>query len=159
MVLESGSRLGYYKVLEPLGASVQGEVYRARDGKLDRDVAIKVLPEEFAKDEARLAWFEREAKLLASLNHPNIAGIYGLEESDGVKALVLELVEGPTLTRLRQGYGGQARHGTQVGVILGTAAYMSPEQAKGKCIDRRSDIFAFGAVLYEMLTGSGLLRA
>ncbi len=138
MVLESGSRLGYYEVLEPLGASVQGEVYRARDGKLDRDVAIKVLPEEFAKDEARLAWFEREAKLLASLNHPNIAGIYGLEESDGVKALVLELVEGPTLTRLRQGYGGQARHGTQVGVILGTAAYMSPEQAKGKRVDRRS---------------------
>ena len=198
-------------------------MYRARDTKLDRDVAIKVLPEEFAKDDERLARFEREAKLLASLNHPNIASIYGLEESDGVKALVLELVEGPTLAeRIDQGpipveetlaiarqitealeagheagvihrdvkpanvkvkedgnvkvldYGlakaleGDAaasadkdlsqsptltRRGTQVGVILGTAAYMSPEQAKGKRVDRRTDIWAFGAVVYEMLTG------
>ena len=200
-----------------------GEVYRARDTKLDRDVAIKVLPEEFAKDKERLARFEREAKLLASLNHPNIASIYGLEESDGVKALVLELVEGPTLAeRIAEGpipveetlaiakqiaealeagheagvihrdlkpanvkvkedgtvkvldYGlakaleGDApggadselsasptltRHGTQIGVILGTAAYMSPEQAKGKRVDKRADVWAFGVVLYEMLTG------
>ena len=199
------------------------EVYRARDTKLDRDVAIKVLPEEFANDDERLARFEREAKLLASLNHPNIASIYGLEESDGVKALVLELVEGPTLAeRIADGpipveevlpiarqiaealeagheagvihrdlkpanvkvredgtvkvldYGlakalegdtpsGAAsdlsrsptltRYGTQIGVILGTAAYMSPEQAKGKRVDRRTDIWAFGAVVYEMLTG------
>ncbi|TDI44184.1 MAG: serine/threonine-protein kinase, partial [Acidobacteria bacterium] len=201
----------------------RSEVYRARDTKLDRDVAIKVLPEEFAKDEERLARFEREAKLLASLNHPNIASIYGLEESDGVKALVLELVEGPTLAeRIADGpipleealpiarqiadaleagheagvihrdvkpanvklkedgtvkvldYGlakalegdtpsatdaelsqspTLTRHGTQVGVILGTAAYMSPGQARGKKVDKRADVWAFGAVLYEMLTG------
>ena len=200
-----------------------GEVYRARDTKLDRDVAIKVLPEAFANDDARVRRFEREAKLLASLNHPNIASIYGLEESDGVKALVLELVEGPTLAeRIEQGpipvdetiaiarqiaealeaghdagvihrdlkpanvklkedgtvkvldYGlakaleGGAprgedselsqsptltRQGTQVGTILGTAAYMSPEQAKGKRVDKRADVWAFGAVVYEMLTG------
>ncbi len=187
-----------------------GEVYRARDTKLDREVAIKVLPEAFAKDDARLRRFEREAKLLASLNHPNIASIYGLEESDGVTALVLELVEGPTLAeRIEQGpipveetiaiarqiaealeaghdagvihrdlkpanvklkedgtvkvldYGlakalaGEApggedselsqsptltRQGTQVGTILGTAAYMSPEQAKGKRVDKRADV-------------------
>ena len=206
----------------------RSEVYRARDGKLDRDVAIKVLPEEFARDKERLARFEREAKLLASLNHPNIASIYGLEESDGVKALVLELVEGPTLAeriaegpipieealpiarqmaealeagheagvihrdvkpanvKLRQDgtvkvldYGlakaglakaleGEAtgradselsqsptltRKGTQIGAILGTAAYMSPEQAKGIPVDTRSDLFSFGCVLFEMLTG------
>ena len=198
-------------------------MYRARDTKLDREVAIKVLREEFAQDDERLARFEREAKLLASLNHPNIASIYGLEESDGVEALVLELVEGPTLAeRIREGpipveetlaiarqiaealeagheagvihrdlkpanvkvredgtvkvldYGlakalegdtpsGTAselshsptltRRGTQIGVILGTAAYMSPEQAKGKRVDRPTDIWAFGAVVYEMLTG------
>jgi len=201
-----------------------GEVYRARDTKLDRDVAVKVLPEEFAEDEERLARFEREAKLLASLNHPNIASIHGFEDSDGLNALVLELVEGPTLAeRIQQGplpvdetiaiakqiaealeagheagiihrdlkpanikvtedgavkvldYGlakaleGDSssqddselsqsptltRQGTQIGVILGTAAYMSPEQAKGKRVDKRTDIWAFGAVVYEMLTGN-----
>ena len=200
-----------------------GEVYRARDTKLDRDVAIKVLPDAFAKDADRRARFEREAKLLASLNHPNIASIHGFEESDGVKALVLELVEGPTLAerialgpipveealpiarqiaealeagheagvihrdvkpanvkvredgtvkvldyglaKALEGEGTRGsdselsqsptltRQGTQVGVILGTAAYMSPEQAKGKRVDRRTDIWAFGAVIYEMLTG------
>ena len=206
-----------------------GEVYRARDTKLDREVAIKVLPEAFAEDADRMARFEREAKLLASLNHPNIASIHGFEESDGVQALVLELVEGPTLaeriqegpipieetvaivrqiaealeagheagvihrdlkpanvklkedgtvkvldyglakalegaasggadselsqspTRLRQGYGEAGA--TELGVILGTAAYMSPEQAKGKKVDRRTDVWAFGALLYEMLAG------
>ena len=206
-----------------------GEVYRARDTKLGREVAIKVLPEEFTGDADRLARFEREAKLLASLNHPNIASIHGFEESDGVRALVLELVEGPTLaeriqegpipieetvaiarqvaealeagheagvihrdlkpanvklkedgtvkvldyglakalegaasggadsdlsqspTRLRQGYGEAGA--TELGVILGTAAYMSPEQAKGKKVDRRTDVWAFGALLYEMLAG------
>ena len=218
-----GTKLAHYEILEPIGKGGMGEVYRARDGKLGRDVAIKVLPEEFAKDKERLSRFQREAKLLASLNHPNIASIYGLEESDGVKALVLELVEGPTLAeRIAEGpipveealpiarqiaealeagheagvihrdlkpaniktkedgtvkvldYGlakaleGDSpsgadselsqsptltRQGTQSGVILGTAAYMSPEQAKGKRVDKRADIWAFGAVVYEMLTG------
>ena len=97
MSLSPGTKLAHYEILEPIGKGGMGEVYRARDGKLGRDVAIKVLPEEFAKDKERLARFEREAKLLASLNHPNIAIIHGFEESDGVKALVLELVEGPTL--------------------------------------------------------------
>ncbi len=99
MPVASGTRLGPYEVVSPIGKGGMGEVYRARDGKLGRDVAIKVLPEEFAEDDERLARFEREAKLLASLNHPNIASIYGLEESDGVTALVLELVEGPTLAQ------------------------------------------------------------
>ena len=223
MSLSPGTKLAHYEIIEPIGKGGMGEVYRARDGKLDRDVAIKVLPEEFARDKERLARFEREAKLLASLNHPNIASIYGLEESDGVKALVLELVEGPTLAeRIAEGpipieealpiarqmaealeagheagvihrdvkpanvkirqdgtvkvldYGlakaleGEAtgradselsqsptltRKGTQIGVILGTAAYMSPEQAKGIPVDTRSDLFSFGCVLFEMLTG------
>ena len=224
MPLAAGTRLGPYEISSLIGKGGMGEVYRARDTKLDRDVAIKVLPEEFAQDAERLARFEREAKLLASLNHPNIASIYGLEESDGVTALVLELVEGPTLAeRIAEGpipvdealpiarqmaealeagheigvihrdlkpanvkvkedgtvkvldYGlakeleGETPHGadselsqsptltrqgTQVGVILGTAAYMSPEQAKGKRVDKRTDIFSFGCVLYEMLTGN-----
>ena len=199
-----------------------GEVYRARDAKLNRDVALKVLPELFARDPDRLARFKREAQVLASLNHPNIAAIYGLEETNGVQALVLELVEGPTLAdRIAHGpipvdealpiarqiaealeaaheqgiihrdlkpaniklrpdgtvkvldFGlakalepGAAAGGdvtasptitspamTQMGVILGTAAYMSPEQAKGRQADKRSDVWAFGAVLYEMLSG------
>jgi serine/threonine-protein kinase len=210
--------LGPFEITALIGKGGMGEVYRARDVKLDRDVAIKVLPEEFANDKERLARFEREAKLLASLNHPNIAGIYGIESS----ALVLELVEGPTLAeRIAEGpipvdeaiaiakqvaealeagheagvvhrdlkpanvkvkdddtvkvldYGlakalendspasadtelsqspTLTRQGTQVGVILGTAPYMSPEQAKGKRVDKRTDIFAFGALLYEMLS-------
>ena len=195
-----------------------GEVYRAHDAKLGRDVALKVLPDLFADDPERLARFQREARVLASLNHPNIASIYGLEESEGVRALVLELVEGPTLAeRIADGalaidealpvarqiaealeaahaagvihrdlkpanvkvksdgmvkvldFGlakalEQERSGdpsesptmtaaaTRAGVIMGTAAYMSPEQAKGKTVDRRADIWAFGCVLYEMLT-------
>jgi len=104
MPLVIGSRLGPYEIVSAIGAGGMGEVYRARDTKLDRDVAIKVLPESFAHDPERLARFEREAKTLASLNHPNIAAIYGLEESGGVRALVLELVEGPTLAqRIEQG--------------------------------------------------------
>jgi len=221
MSLPPGHKLAHYEILEPIGKGGMGEVYRARDTKLDRDVAIKVLPEEFAQDDERLARFEREAKLLASLNHPNIASIHGFEESDGMRALVLELIEGPTLAeqiqqgpipvdeviaiakqiadaleagheagiihrdlkpaniKLREdgtvkvldyglakalesetpdGAGSElsqsptlTREGTQVGVILGTAAYMSPEQAMGKPVDKRSDIFSFGCVLYEML--------
>ena len=104
MALEVGSRLGPYAVTDKIGEGGMGEVYRARDTKLDRDVALKVLPEAFTQDPDRLARFEREAKVLASLNHPNIAAIYGLEEADGTRALVLELVEGPTLAdRIKSG--------------------------------------------------------
>ena len=198
-----------------------GEVYRATDTNLKRTVAIKVLPEAVATDGERLARFQREAEVLARLNHPNIAAIYGLEKSDGTAALVMELVEGPTLAdriaqgpipldealpiakqiaealeaaheqgivhrdlkpanikvsrrrhgegaRLRPREGDRCRAGgadrrTQsptitsprhaTGVILGTAAYMSPEQARGEPVDKRTDIWAFGCVLYEMLTG------
>ena len=98
MSLKPNQKLAHYVITGPLGQGGMGEVYRARDTKLDREVAIKILPEKFANDDERLARFEREAKLLASLNHPNIASIYGVEDSDGVKALVLELVEGPTLS-------------------------------------------------------------
>ena len=221
MALNSGTKLGPCEVIAPLGAGGMGEVYRARDTKLGREVALKVLPEAFAQDAERMARFQREAQMLASLNHPNIAAIYGLEDSRGVRALVMELVEGPTLAeRLRSGavplddalpiakqiaealeYAhekgiihrdlkpanvkitpegavkvldfGLAKAldveasvsssisnsptltaaATQAGMILGTAAYMSPEQARGKTVDRRADIWAFGGVLFEMLTG------
>ncbi len=215
-----GTTISHYKVLEKIGEGGMGVVYRATDTKLSREVAIKVLPEQFASDSQRLARFEREAKLLASLNHPNIAAIYGLEEADGVRFLALELVPGDTLQeRVARGplpveealeicrqiaEGVEAAHekgvihrdlkpanvmitpegkvkildfglakalevevpesslsqpptltnvATQAGVILGTLAYISPEQAKGKAVDKRADIFAFGAVLYECLTG------
>ena len=218
--MQSGTQLGSYEILSPLGKGGMGEVWRARDQKLGREVAIKTLPEEFAKDEERLARFEREAKLLASLNHPNIATIHGLEEDNGTRFLVLELVEGDTLAdRLKRGAvpvekslklalqiaeALEAAHekgvihrdlkpanikvtpdgkikvldfglakafqgdgadvnlsqsptlsmaATQQGVILGTAAYMSPEQARGQEVDKRADIWAFGCVLFEMLTG------
>jgi serine/threonine-protein kinase len=219
-----GKTLGHYEIREPLGAGGMGEVYRARDTRLDRDVAIKVLPADFSSDPERLARFEREAKLLASLNHPNIAAIYGLEDRDGVRFIAMELVEGETLGE-RIGRAGriemaealeiarqiaealEAAHergvihrdlkpanvkiapgggvkvldfglakalavdgstaeispdisnsptvaaATRAGVILGTAAYMSPEQARGRPLDRRTDIWAFGCVLYEMFTG------
>jgi eukaryotic-like serine/threonine-protein kinase len=220
MTLATGSRLGPYEILAPIGAGGMGEVYCARDAKLGRDVALKVLPEAFARDAERMARFQREAKVLASLSHPNIAPIYGLEDSSTTHALVMELIEGPTLAdRIKSGpipidealriakqitealeyahergivhrdlkpanvkvtsddavkvldFGlakaleGDAssidiansptvsRMATQAGVLLGTAAYMSPEQAKGKSVDRRADIWAFGCVLYEMLTG------
>ncbi|MEX2385626.1 MAG: serine/threonine-protein kinase [Thermoanaerobaculia bacterium] len=219
--------MGSYEILSPLGAGGMGEVYRVTDTKLGRDVAIKVLPEAVAKDHERLARFEREAQMLASLNHPNIATIHGVEDSGGAPALVMELVEGPTLEdRIAQGpipveealpiareiaEGLDYAHergiihrdlkpanvkltgdgkvkildfglakaldpvagasspdmtrsptitaaATQAGVILGTAAYMSPEQARGKPADKRSDIWAFGCVLWEMLTGKRLFH-
>jgi eukaryotic-like serine/threonine-protein kinase len=221
MALSVGTRLGPYEILAPLGAGGMGEVYRARDTKLKRDVAVKVLPETFARDTDRLARFRREAELLATLNHPNIAAIYGLEEAAGLTALVLELADGPTLAdRIEQGaipldealpiarqiaeaLEAAHEHGiihrdlkpaniklrsdgtvkvldfslaksfektllpsdltqsptalspapTLAGVILGTAAYMSPEQARGKAVDKRTDVWAFGCVLFEMLTG------
>jgi serine/threonine protein kinase len=219
-----GTRLGAYEVTAQIGAGGMGEVYRARDTRLDREVAIKVLPEALASDSERLARFEREAKTLAALNHPNIAHIHGVEDALGTPALVMELVEGPTLAdRIARGpipldealpiakqvaEGLEAAHElgiihrdlkpanikvrddgtvkildfglakaldpkqptsinatqsptittpammTGVGIILGTAAYMSPEQAKGRPADRRSDVWAFGCVLYEMLTGA-----
>jgi eukaryotic-like serine/threonine-protein kinase len=218
--LSTGARLGPYEILSPLGAGGMGEVYRARDTKLGREVAIKVLPELFAADPERLARFDREAQLLASLNHPNIAHIHGLEDSGGMQALVLELVEGETLAEriaggpipLAEALGiarqiaaaleaanekgivhrdlkpaniklrpdgkvkvldfGLAKAmtadrsspdvshsptmtaaATRAGVVIGTAAYMSPEQARGKAVDRRTDVWAFGAVLHEMLSG------
>jgi serine/threonine-protein kinase len=212
-----GTRFGPYEILAPLGAGGMGEVYRARDTKLNRDVAIKVLPDLFAHDEERRARFGREAQVLAALNHPNIAAIYGLEESGSTAALVMELVEGETLetaerrpladtlsiarqiadaleaahekgiihrdlkpANIKVTPGGVVKvldfglakalvdettggdlsmsptltaGPTRLGVILGTAAYMAPEQAKGKAVDKRADVWAFGCVLYEMLTG------
>jgi serine/threonine protein kinase/sugar lactone lactonase YvrE len=220
MPLTAGDRLGTYEILAPIGAGGMGEVYRARDTKLGRDVALKVLAQAFAADVERMARFRREAQVLASLNHSNIAAIYGFEDSSHVHALVMELVEGPTLAdRIKIGaipieealliakqicegveYAHErgiihrdlkpaniklanndavkildfglakaldtdvsstdisssptiSRMATQAGIILGTAAYMSPEQAKGKSVDRRTDIWAFGCVVYEMLTG------
>src|SRR5580765_1577888 len=226
MVQRLGTKLGPYEVLAPLGAGGMGEVYRARDSKLNRDVALKILPAMFTNDAERMARFRREAQVLASLNHPNIGSIYGLEESNNLWVLVLELVEGPTLAdRINGGavpleealaiaqqiaealayahekgvthrdlkpanikitpegnvkvldFGlakvleGPENLGsdpsksptsgnptTLEGMILGTAAYMSPEQAKGKPVDKRSDIWAFGVVLYELLTGVHLFH-
>lgn len=219
MVLTSGSKLGPYEILSLLGAGGMGEVYRAMDCKLGRTVALKVLPDAFARDPERMNRFEREAKVLASLNHPNIAAIYGFEDFSSVHVLVMELVEGPTLSdrllrspmslaealpiakqiceALEYAHERAIVHrdlkpanvkitpdgavklldfglataiedtatfadaensptithmATQAGIILGTAAYMSPEQAKGKTADRRSDIWSFSCVFYEMLT-------
>jgi len=220
-----GKTIAHYEVTAKLGEGGMGVVYRARDTKLGRDVALKVLPEQFARDPQRMGRFAREAHLLASLNHNNIASIYGLEEQNGVHALVMELVEGPTLAdRIAEGpipldealplaqqmaealeyahehgiihrdlkpanvkvteegtvkvldFGlakameDEAATGdpadsptltlgaTKAGVILGTAAYMAPEQARAKRVDKRADIWAFGVVLYEMLTGKRLFR-
>ena len=145
-------RLGSYEIVGLLGAGGMGEVYRARDTRLNRDVALKVLPEAFTADADRIARFRREAQVLATLNHPNIAAIHGLEESGGVLALVLELVDGPTLAdRIAQGSSmsptiTSPAMMTGAGMVLGTAAYMAPEQAKGRPADRRSDIWAISSV-------------
>jgi serine/threonine-protein kinase len=215
-----GRTLGHYEIVEKLGEGGMGAVYRARDTTLGRDVALKLLPEFVAADREKIARLEREARLLASLSHPNIATLHGLEESNGLKYLVMELVPGETLAEriargplrvdeclgifrqiaegleaahekgiihrdlkpanvivtsegrvkvldfgLAKAVGEEApssdlsksptltREGTELGVILGTASYMSPEQARGKTLDRRTDIWSFGCVLYEALTG------
>ena len=225
MALDPGTRIGTYEITSAIGAGGMGEVYRARDTRLNRDVALKILPPAVASDHDRVARFEREAEMLAALNHPNIAQIHGVEDAGGSLALVMELVEGEDLAaRIARGpvpfddtlpiarqiadaleaaheqgiihrdlkpanikvrsdgtvkvldFGLAkavessqvgARHAsplhesptltspamTAAGLILGTAAYMSPEQARGKPIDRRADIWAFGAVLFETLTG------
>jgi Tol biopolymer transport system component len=221
MPIASGTRLGSYEVVAQIGAGGMGEVYRARDSKLGRDVAVKVLPTNFLSDPEKLSRFQREARMLAALNHANIATIYGLEQFDGVTCLVMELVPGETLAELVKGgplgieealkiavqiaealeaahekniihrdlkpanvkvtpegkvkvldfglakaFEGDTANGdmnnsptlsraaTMQGVILGTAAYMSPEQARGKAVDKRTDIWAFGCVLYELLSGT-----
>ena len=223
MALANGTRVGIYEVTAKIGEGGMGEVYQARDTTLERDVALKVLPETFTTDPDRLARFQREAKVLASLNHPNIGAIHGLETSENTQALVLELIEGPTLAEriakgpipvdealeiatqiaaaleaaheqgiihrdlkpanvkvktdgtvkvldfgLAKAVASDARgaspttsatmslttSGTQMGMVIGTAAYMAPEQAKGQPVDRRADIWAFGVVLFEMLSGS-----
>src|SRR5262245_41019964 len=223
MSLGPSTRLGPYEIVGPIGAGGMGEVYRARDGRLNRDVAIKILPTSLTRDSDRLARFEREAQILAALNHPNIAAIHHVEETSDGPALVMELVEGETLAerisrgpipldealpiakqiaealemaheqgiihrdlkpaniklrddgtvkvldfglaKLSEPFGVNAPNAlsmsptitspaiTGVGVLLGTAAYMSPEQAKGLAADQRSDVFAFGCVLFEVLTG------
>jgi Tol biopolymer transport system component len=221
MALAAGTKFGSYEITGALGAGGMGEVYQAHDTKLGRDVAIKILPEAFAHDPERLSRFQREAKMLASLNHPNIATIHGLEQSNGTSYLVMELVSGETLADrvkregavpveealkiaiqiaealeaahekgiihrdlkpanvkvtpegkvkvldfgLAKAFAGDAANddpsnsptlsmaATMHGVILGTAAYMSPEQARGKAVDKRTDIWAFGCVLYELLCG------
>src|SRR6202142_2269205 len=215
MPLSVGDKLGHYEVISLLGKGGMGEVYRAKDTKLKRDVALKVLPEAFARDSERLARFQREAEVLASLNHPNIAAIYGIEQD----TLVMELVEGEapkgplpfdeawkiasqiaaaleyahdkgiihrdlkpaninvtpdgTVKLLDFGLAKALSNprepsaspensptltlgATEVGAILGTAAYMAPEQARGKSVDKRADIWSFGVVLYELLTGERL---
>src|SRR5215831_8036155 len=225
MALTPGTRLGPYEISGLIGAGGMGEVYRARDTKLNREVALKVLPDAVARDPEHLARFQREAELLAALNHPHIAHIHGLEDTDGVRALIMELVEGDDLAqRLARGPlpltealqiarqmvdALEAAHekgiihrdlkpanvkitpdgvvkvldfglakafdpgvmssnamltnsptlsmrATQAGLILGTAAYMAPEQATGHPVDKRADIWAFGVVLWEMLTGTSL---
>src|SRR5437016_770834 len=212
MTIAIGTKLGRYEIRAQLGVGGMGEVYRALDSKLNREVAIKVLPDGFTEDAERVARFQREAQVLASLNHPNIAAIYGLEESDGIRALVMELVEGPTLAdRIAAGpipfdealiiakqiaealevahergiihrdlkpanvkvtpdgtvkvldfglakvfadetpeanlsHSPTLIKGTQAGMLLGTAAYMSPEPSKGNGVDKRSDVWAFGCL-------------
>jgi serine/threonine-protein kinase len=223
MGLEAGTRLGTFEVLSPLGAGGMGEVYRARDTELGREVALKLLPANLANDPQRLARMKREARTLAALNHPGIATLHEVGDAEGTLFLVMELVEGPTLAeRLHRGalplgealglarqvaaalqaahekaiihrdlkpanvkltkegqvklldfglakiaVGGEVdnegvtatREGTATGVVLGTAAYMSPEQARGQDVDRRTDVWSFGCVLYEMLTGHRAFRA
>ena len=162
----------HYRLADRIGQGGMGEVWRAIDTTLDREVAIKVLPPAFASDPDRVARFEREAKVLASLNHPNVAAIYGFHEAEGIRFLAMEMVPGEDLAfllshgalPLREALdaaGPASGHtatltsaGSEAGMILGTASYMSPEQARGLAVDRRTDLWAFGCVLYEMLAGA-----
>src|SRR5262245_54967025 len=223
MPIAGGTRFGAYEVVSLIGSGGMGEVYRARDLNLKRDVALKVLPLDFANDAGRLARFQREAEVLASLNHPNIAQIYGIDRGEGGAALAMELVEGLTLadriatgairmeealriadqiidaleaahergivhrdlkpanillrpdgivkvldfglakelhpTSAASGSEAPTATLTEFGAVMGTVAYMSPEQARGRPVDQRTDIWAFGCVLYEMLTGQRAFRA
>src|ERR1035441_7763633 len=222
MALTSGSKLGPYEIQSPLGAGGMGEVYRAQDTRLGRDVALKILPESFARETDRLRRFEQEARAVAALNHPNILAIHDIGQHEGSPFLVSELIEGESLRAALDGgavpqrktieYGGQIAHGvaaahekgivhrdlkpenifvtkdgrikildfglaklaqkagaepdevtltsshTAAGLVLGTASYMAPEQVRGEAADPRTDIFAFGAVLYEMLSGVRAFR-
>ncbi len=176
MPLAPGTQLGPYEISAPLGAGGMGEVYRARDARLERTVAIKILPAHLSSDPVRKQRFEREAKTISSLNHPHICVLYDVGSQDGVDYLVMECVEGETLAkRLEKGplpldFGlakptvplataatltaaTQNSPVTEQGTIVGTFQYMSPEQVEGKEVDTRSDIFSLGAVLYEILTG------
>src|SRR5450631_1073659 len=222
MALTSGTKLGPYEIIAPLGAGGMGEVYRARDTRLGRDVALKILPDSFAREADRLRRFEQEARAVAALNHPNILAIHDIGQHDGSPFLVSELLEGESLrAALDRGalpqrktieYGVQIAHGlaaahekgivhrdlkpenifvtkdgrikildfglaklaqkagaeqdevtltsshTAAGMVMGTASYMAPEQVRGEAADPRTDIFAFGAVLYEMLSGARAFR-
>src|SRR5271163_653129 len=222
MPLTPGTKLGPYEIVSPLGAGGMGEVYRAKDTRLGRDVALKILPESFARDAERLRRFEQEARAVAALNHPNILAVFDIGEQNGSPFLVSELLEGETLRgvldrgavpqRKTIEYGVQIAHGlaaahekgivhrdlkpenifitkdarikildfglaklaqkpgadsgditltsehTAAGVVMGTASYMAPEQVRGEATDPRTDIFAFGAVLYEMLSGARAFR-
>jgi len=222
MTLPAGARLGPYQIVEPLGAGGMGEVYRARDGRLGRDVAVKVLPDTFGTDAERVLRFEQEARAVAALNHPNILSVFDIGEDDRTRYIVTELLEGETLRACLRGgplpprrvqeYARQIAAGlaaahangivhrdlkpenifiskdgrakildfglakqsafaalsgagatvaavqTSPGVVLGTVAYMSPEQVRGSAVDHRSDVFSFGAVLYEMLAGDQPFR-
>src|SRR5207253_1461500 len=150
MALKAGTKLGPYEILAPLGAGGMGEVYRASDTRLERTVAIKVLPEQFSKDTELKQRFEREAKTISSLNHPHICTLYDVGHQDGIDYLVMEYIDGESLAqRLLKG----PLSTDQMLNIGGTLEYMSPEQVEGREADPRSDIFALGAVLYEMATG------
>ena len=153
-----GHQLGTYEILSLLGAGGMGEVYRARDTKLNRDVALKILPDAFARDADRLARFRREAQAVAALNHPHIVTIFSIEEHEAVPFMTMELVEGSTLEQVIPGGGLAPALGTRVGIVVGTMPYMSPEQIEAKLLDHRTDLFSLGIMLFELVTGERPFR-